>query len=238
MHLSDKQKAILITGLICSSVLLLLFSFQITQFSEKIAESYYLIEPKPDETLTEETLEETPTEKAETNKAYNETVKHKTFAQAYQPIAPPTDYEYTKVETEPTESTTKPTKPRNSSSSLDADILTSYNTVNNLIKEQQNNISEQSVNTKSSMHYSLVNRTHSYLPTPIYLCNTGGKIVVNISVNSQGEVIKSTINKAASTANACLQNHAIEYANQSRFNIDRSKKTQLGSITFQFKGKN
>lgn len=218
---------------------MMLFGFHITQHREKLAESYYVMEPKTEKELEAETLEKIAaeqTEKAETNKAYNETEDYKKFSQAYQPIAPPKDYEYTKPDTA-TEETTSEDTGEGFSSEINEDLMTSYNEANAVLKQQQGNLAAQSVNNKSSMHYSLVGRTHKYLPTPIYLCDVGGKVVVNIAVNNKGIVTKSTINKAASVNNDCLHEHAIEYANESRFSIDNSKKTQLGSITFYFEGK-
>lgn len=240
MEISDKHKALLLTGLISATILMMLFSFQITQHAEKLAESYYLMEPQPEDELDAEALEKMAaeqTEKAETNKAYNETEDYKKFAQAYQPIAPPKDFEFTRPDS-PAEETANENNGVGSSSEINEDVLSSYNNINSVLKQQQSNPSSQSVNKKSSMHYSLVNRTHKYLPTPIYLCDDGGKVVVNITVNHKGAVIKSTINTAASTDNDCLHEHALEYANESRFNVDNSKKTQLGSITFYFEGKN
>ncbi|SFN42428.1 hypothetical protein SAMN04487989_101343 [Bizionia echini] len=240
MEISDKHKALLLTGLISATVLMMLFSFQITQHAEKLAESYYLLEPQPEDELDAEALEKMAaeqTEKAETNKAYNETEDYKKFAQAYQPIAPPKDFEFTRPDS-PAEETANENNGVGSSSEINEDVLSSYNNINSVLKQQQSNPSSQSVNKKSSMHYSLVNRTHKYLPTPIYLCDDGGKVVVNITVDNKGAVIKSTINTAASTDNDCLHEHALEYANESRFNVDNSKKTQLGSITFYFEGKN
>lgn len=239
MHISDKHKALFLSGLISATVLMMLFGFHITQYGEKLAESYYVMEPKTEAELEQEALEKIAveqTEKPETNKAYNETEDYKKFAQAYQPIAPPKDYEFTKQDTQ-TEESTSENSGTGSSSEINKDVLSSFNDVNSVLKQQQGNRATQSVNKKSSMHYSLVNRTHKYLPTPIYLCDTGGKIVVNITVNKKGKVMKSTINTAASVDNNCLQEHALEYANQSRFNIDNSKETQLGSITFYFEGK-
>jgi len=240
LYISDKHKALFISGLISATVLMMLFSFQITQHGEKLAESYYAIEPKTAEELEAEVLEKMATElteKAETNKAFNDTENYKKFAQAYQPIAPPRDYEFTKPDSPTEESTSKKTG-TGSVSEINEDVLSSFNNANAVLKQQQGKSSSQSVNKKSSMHYSLVNRTHTYLPTPIYLCDTGGKVVVNITVNNKGDVIKSAINTAASTDNDCLHDHALEYTNASRFNIDNSKKTQLGSITFYFEGKN
>ena len=216
-----------------------LFSFHLKQQNPHLTESYYLVEPKTEEELIQEELEKTQAEEqatAETNKAFNETENYKRFAEAYQPIAPPKDYEYTPSENQEVNNDglneTSTSQPE-----IDDDVLSSFNDVNSLLKKQQSNISQQSVNKESSMHYSLVNRTHRYLPTPVYLCESGGKIVVNITVNSLGKVTNSSINEAASIDNQCLKDHAIEYANNARFSSDASKKSQLGSITFYFEGK-
>ncbi len=230
----------LITGLISATVLMMLFSFQITQYGEKLAESYFVMEPKTSEELEQEVLEKLAaeqTEKTETNKAYNETEDYKKFAQAYQPIAPPKDYEFIKQDS-PIEESNSENTGTGSGSEINEELLSSFKNANAVLKQQQGNRAAQSVNKKSSMHYSLVNRTHKYLPTPIYLCDIGGKVVVNITVDHKGNVVKSAINTTASTDNDCLHDHALEYANESRFNMDNSKKTQLGSITFYFEGKN
>jgi TonB family protein len=161
---------------------------------------------------------------------------YKRFAEAYQPIAPPEDYEYTPSESL-NENNDGLNETNTSQPEIDDDVLSSFDNVNSVLKKQQRNISQQSVNKESSMHYSLVNRTHKYLPTPVYLCESGGKIVVNITVNSLGKVTNSSINEAASIDNQCLKDHAIEYANNARFSADASKKSQLGSITFYFEGK-
>ena len=87
------------------------------------------------------------------------------------------------------------------------------------------------------MSYSLVNRTDIYLPTPIYLCETGGKIVVNIAVNSEGSVTEAYINGSSASTNECLQEHALEYAREAIFSKDASKNSQIGTITFLFRGK-
>ena len=89
----------------------------------------------------------------------------------------------------------------------------------------------------SSVSYSLVDRTAVYLPPPIYLCEYGGKVVITIEFDYQGDVIKATYNNASSSNNQCLIDHAIEYALDSQFNRDPAKEKQLGTITFIFKGK-
>ena len=80
---------------------------------------------------------------------------------------------------------------RTSQNEIDDTVLSSFDNVNSVLKKQQNNLTHQSVKKESSMHYSLINRTHEYLPTPVYLCERGGKVVVNIVVNAYGMVTKN-----------------------------------------------
>jgi len=87
------------------------------------------------------------------------------------------------------------------------------------------------------MSYSLVDRTDIYLPTPIYLCEYGGKIVVNITVNANGDVTDAYTNTSSTSTNECLIESAIEYAKEAKFNASPNKKSQIGSITFNFIGK-
>ncbi len=238
MNLTNQHKSIILTGLISGTVVMGTFIFHLEKQNRYITESFYEVEPKTEEELQEEALEKAEAEKqaeSETNKAFNKTANYKKFAQAYQPIAPPEDYKYTPTERQ---SDLNESPSKSSTSEIDDEVLSSFDNVNSVLKQQQNNLSEQSVNKKSSMQYSLVNRTHKYLPTPIYLCETGGKIVVNITVNAYGKVTDASINEAASIDNACLKDHAMEYANNARFNKDTSKKSQLGSVTFYFEGKN
>ncbi len=127
--------------------------------------------------------------------------------------------------------------------------LSTYNEINSLLatktKNKQSNgdnsseeISiETGANKNSTMSYSLVNRTHKFLPTPIYLCEKSGKIIVNITVNHLGKVTDTSVNGSSTSINECLTDHAIEYAKNARFSIDASKKSQIGTITFNFKGK-
>lgn len=239
LHLTNKHKSILLTGLISGTMVMSMFIFHLKKQNTHITESYYLVEPKTEEQLVQEALDKIKAEeqvKAETNKGFNETETYKQFAQAYQPIAPPKDYEYTPSKSQDSDS--EGSDKSTSEPEIDDALLSSFDNVNSVLKKQQSNISEQSVNKQSSMHYSLVNRSHKFLPIPVYLCETGGKIVVNITVNSLGKVTDASINEAVSVKNKCLKDHALEYANNARFSQDVSKKSQLGSITFYFEGKN
>lgn len=221
--------------------MLTLFNFHIKKQNELIAESFYELEPEipktPEELEAEKLNEAEDKSAAETNKAFNETQDYKQFAQAYQPIAPPKDYV-----PNPSENTDESDQTEsgntNASSEIDEDVLSSYSSVNEVLNKRKPSKRDQSVNKKSSMHYSLVNRTHEFLPTPIYLCEEGGKIVVNITVNAAGLVTDSYVNASSTSSNECLKDHALAYANDARFNSDSSKSSQIGTITFYFEGKN
>ncbi|PWI31064.1 hypothetical protein DI383_04595 [Flavobacteriaceae bacterium LYZ1037] len=206
-----------------------------------MAESYYLLEPEepktPDELEAEKLAEAEENQTTETNKAFNETQEYKKFAQAYQPIAPPKDYVPTPSESM-TENDASESGSTNSVSEIDEDVLSSYSSVNDVLNKRKPSNSVQSVNKKSSMHYSLVNRTHEYLPTPIYLCEEGGKIVINITVNASGLVTDAYVNASSTSDNDCLEEHAMAYAKDARFSTDVSKPSQIGTITFYFEGKN
>jgi len=216
------------------------FNFHLKQHNELASESYYEIEPEKELTEEEqkilEALESLNNTKPETNSAFNETADNKQFAQAYKPIAPPEDYEYPKSsENDDGDGDSsnplgeqKPVEPK-----INKEELSSFSKVNELLKKQQ----AESVNTKSTISFSLVDRRKVFIPIPVYLCEVDGKIVVNITVNDKGDVIDAYINNSSTSDNECLKGHALEYARQSQFSADPMKKKQLGSITFHFIGK-
>lgn len=258
MKFIDQHKAALLTALIAGSVILMVFNMHLKRQEAQISETFYELEPEkqtPEEETPQDIAEQQA--KAETNKAFNETQNSKRFAQAFNPIAPPKDIESSKLtQTETVNKLTEATEESQSESddsNLDSDELSSFNNVNSFLKarspKQQksnasngNNSSDKiamntSVNKNSSMHYSLVDRTHRFLPTPIYLCEASGKVVINITVNAAGEVTDAYLNNSSTTDNDCLVDSALEYAKKARFNAKASKPSQIGSITFYFEGK-
>ncbi|GGG39101.1 energy transducer TonB family protein [Bizionia arctica] len=241
MNLSNKLKSLLITLFLAGTVVLSLFSFHLKKQSELMAESYYLLEPEvpktPEELEVEKLAEAAEKQASETNKAFNETQDYKKFAQAYQPIAPPKDY-VPKPSESMSEDDASESGSTTATSEIDDDVLSSYSSMNDVLNKRKPSSSAQSVNKKSSMRYSLVNRTHKFLPTPIYLCEDGGKIIVNITVNASGLVTNASINASSASNNECLKEHALNYANDARFSKDASKPSQIGTVTFYFEGKN
>ncbi|WP_136480399.1 hypothetical protein [Cognatitamlana onchidii] len=238
MSLTNQHKALLITLLISGTVVLSIFNLSLRQQDDISSESYYEIEPEKE--LTEEeikiidALEKLNNTKAETNKAFNETQEEKHFAQAFKRIAPPEDY-VPKAHNNSSEGSNTHHKIYDSSrqSKLNEDELSKFNKVNNLLKEK---LSENN-NARSSISFSLKNRKKVYIPIPVYLCEVNGKIVINIKVNSRGNVTDAYVNSSSNSSNECLIGHAKEYALQSHFSPDASKREQLGTITFVFIGK-
>lgn len=92
-------------------------------------------------------------------------------------------------------------------------------------------------NRNTTISYELVNRDDLYIPNPVYTCDRGGTIVINIQVNALGKVIKTSFNKKASTTqNGCLIESAITYAEKARFNTAPSVENQKGTISYNFPG--
>ena len=100
-------------------------------------------------------------------------------------------------------------------------------------KEFTNNLAAR----RTSVSYSLVERTNYRLPPPIYTCIEGGKVVINIHVDNNGNVVAAHFNeKSSGTSNGCLIDNAITYALKAKFNTS-SKADQKGTITYSFQQK-
>ena len=90
---------------------------------------------------------------------------------------------------------------------------------------------------KTSVSYSLVDRNNYDLPPPIYTCIEGGTVVINIKVDSLGNVIEADFNNSSSnTDDWCLVENAITYAYRARFDSS-TKASQIGTITYIFQSK-
>lgn len=238
MKFSDKYKALCITFLISGTVVLAMFNLHIRQHETRIVETFYDIQPEKEISQIEnfERLEQHLKEervKAETNAAFNQNQKKQRFAQAYRRIAPPEDYvrpDLNGIEDGLYVNNKIPTE----SSRIEQEDRNSFKNINDILNKQ---FKDDLNNAKSNVIYSLVNRKHRFLPIPIYLCETSGKIVVNITVNATGKVFETNYNNASSSSNECLIEHALEYAKKARFNSDTSNDSQIGTITFYFQGK-
>ena len=260
MGLLDKHKALLITVLITGTVVLAMFSFHLKNKEESMAESYYELQPEktPEEKLLEELALNDKTSQ-ETNKAFNEANDFKEMMKNFKSLNS-NDFDKTtkQTETDVAEEVEEVTDLKSSETtaepSINEDELSSYSKINKVIAMRSaekrksaasngDNSSNKtnmnsSVNRNSSVSYSLKDRKDKHLPPPVYLCEENGKVVINITVNSSGAVIDTSVNKSAtSSSNQCLIDSALEYARDARFNPAATTK-QIGTITYIFVGKN
>lgn len=250
MKLLDQHKALIITLLISGTLVLATFSFHITKNTKFISESYYEIEPQTIEELKalEEQLKAEEAAKATTNEAFNEDEEFKEMMKNFKSMAS-NDFEKT---------TQKEEKISEDTSESPDDVLTSnsnYNSsktyaINEKERESFNKakdvLASQSkkktkndtrVNRSSSVSFSLKNRNKVKLDPPVYLCEVTGKIVINITVDNNGLVTDTYLNTSSSSNNQCLIDHALEYAQNAIFSSANTN-SQIGSITYYFKGKN
>lgn len=232
MPFNNKHKSMCITFLLTGTIIMAMFNVHIKNNQNRIAETFYEIEPEKE--ITEEQLmKQINASKAETNKAYNQNQQSKRYAYAQKRIAPPEDYVRPDLSNSEYSATSKKDISKKASH-VEIEELNSFSKANEILKKQL----EENNNAKSTVSYSLVNRKHRYIPTPIYLCESGGKIVVNITVNTLGKVTESSYNNASNSTNDCLIESALEYARKARFNASTSRNSQIGTISFYFEGKN
>ena len=227
MVLSNANKALLITILLASTVVLTAFNVHVLKNSELMAETYFDLLPEEDIIKEIESLEEIleSFNKLSTNKAFNENKAIDDFEdEEFQEMMEKLNSRH-KDKTVVEEKEVDAIEPTNTDA---------FDDINDLIKKHQNN---DSSDQNSSISYSLIDRTKINIPPPIYLCEESGKIVINIIVNAKGKVIETNYNNSSKSNNGCLIDHALEYAKASTFSPNNSKPRQLGTITFIFKGK-
>jgi TonB family protein len=240
----NTYKALIFTTFLSSAVVFLGFTIHIKKKSELVAETFYELDAENIEEVEQEELEDilksldnllsTPA----TNQAYNETkdyeeLDEKAFEEQMDAIKNRTTIEDIKSEVLENSVLTA------SRSKSDDDNSSSFSTINDIVNKRSENQKETTsiVNKNSSISFSLVDRTHTFLPTPVYLCEYGGKVVINITVDREGNVSDAYVNNSSASTNGCLIDSALEYAKAAKFNSDTTKASQIGSITFYFKGK-
>lgn len=73
------------------------------------------------------------------------------------------------------------------------------------------------------------------LPRPVYNVQEEGRVVVTITVNPSGRVVRAQINKRTNTASSVLQREALRAAQKAIFNNVDGVDNQTGTITYYFK---
>ncbi|SFR38484.1 hypothetical protein SAMN04490243_1397 [Robiginitalea myxolifaciens] len=238
MNLNRSQLAMLITGFTLGIVVLTLFNIHL---GAEVEEEYVIEMALADEVLEELIRQEEELREAEaadpikSHMAMNETAKP-TFGQP-EPLKTleelmaerqmdASDSDATPGEGEYAETLKELAQKREEAKQLLGEKEAEKKEYTNYLKDK-----------RTSITYSLVERNAYELPPPIYTCIEGGKVVINIEVDSRGFVTEASFNaKSSGTDNGCLVDNAIAYALQARFNSS-GRATQKGTITYLFQSK-
>ena len=234
MNWIEQHKAVLLTILISGIITFAMFSINISQKLPAVAETFIDITPPDSE--EQKRIEEFLNTTKISDKAFSEDASFKELMKNFKSV-PADDFERTINKT-----TSKTPSDQLGTSK------TAYSTENfalndaererykRLKKSLQQSVIADHSKVESSFIYSLKNRTLLYHDTPRYLCEEGGKVIVNVIVNTNGTVKECYINQATTTTNPCLLNSAIAYAKEVVFNPS-TVANQLGSVTYYFRPK-
>jgi len=237
MDFFDRHKALIITILFFAVLLLGLFNFNLANKNRKAREilmdldNLKIEEPVVEKPEPEEVPKKNTRETAQTHQAFNENLedREENLDQQLQEIFE----KNSALQTEASENETS-----NSSGNFNFQDKKKEQ----VQKKSDGNKTSEVTSTKkggidhSSISYSLLGRGAVDIPNPVYTCDRSGKIVVNISVNAEGRVTSTLVNKgSSSTTNECLTDQALEYAAKAVFSRLPGRNSQPGTITYNFK---
>ena len=107
----------------------------------------------------------------------------------------------------------------------------------NTLQKTTKSSSDNKVNKNTLVKYALSGRTGN-IPNPVFTCEKEGQVVIIITVDEAGRVIRTALDKMNSTTNDdCLIENSLLYASRARFNAVIGKKEQTGTITYIFQSK-
>lgn len=241
MGFFDENKALIITILLFSVLLLLMYNIRLSNNNAEIQEMLVNLEQLRQEE-PEEQEEENPAEQEETPPPTQSTVQtHQAFNQDREETSE--NFQQRLDEIFERNSAEQTASEEERTESAEGDFNLSQNRRNQAQKRSDGNNTSEETSAKSgtmrnsSIAFSLVGRSAYNIPNPIYTCDTSGKIVVNITVNAQGAVTSTSINKGSSTStNECLVDNALEYAAGALFSRLDGRNEQKGTITYFFQG--
>ncbi len=237
MGFFDRHKALIITSLLFSILILAMYNINVSNSNKKVRETLIELNDLRQEALKQEEEQQkqepkpaAKQPKLQTHQAFNEN-----RAESETNVKSRLDEIFEK------NSAQQKAAEEESSNSAKGE----YNIAKAPAKKRReasegNNTSEE-ISSKegsyrnSSISFSLVGRRAIFIPNPVYTCDTAGKIVVNIEVNAQGAVTSTSINKSSSTSNnECLIDQALKYAAEATFSNKSGSDSQPGTITYNF----
>lgn len=238
MGFFERHKALIITVLLFSVLLLAMYNINMSNTNKKVRETLIQLEnlrlEEPEQPEEQEQPQPSPQQQPglQTHQAFNQEQE-----ESQQNTQSRLDeiFERNSARQEASEEET-------ANSASDQFVLQQNRRENRQRASEGNNNSEQ-ISTQpgslrnSSIAFSLMGRSAIHIPNPIYTCETLGKIVVNIKVNEVGRVIDASVNQAASSSsNECLTERALEYAAEALFSELPGRTSQPGTITYYFQG--
>lgn len=89
---------------------------------------------------------------------------------------------------------------------------------------------------QGGIEYSLTGRRHTSIPVPEYTTQAQGRVVVSITVNRQGQVVRAAAGaRGTTTSDQTLWRLAEEAARRARFDVKLdAPQEQTGTITYNF----
>ncbi len=236
MDFFDKHKALIITTLLFALLMLALYNFRLSSNNEEVSEMLVQLDQIKmlEEEREKETLEkepQTPRRNVQTHQAYNQDkeTREADFKNKLEEIFQKNSAREEAEENEQTES------------SEGNYAVNKKNSDENKKRSDGDNSAEEASQKSaaydySSISFSLKGRRAVKIPNPVYTCDMAGKIVINITVDANGYVIDSSVNRASSTStNECLTDRALEYSAGARFSKLSSRDAQPGTITYHFR---
>ncbi len=102
-------------------------------------------------------------------------------------------------------------------------------------KEKETGRKEQSYKGKTNIKVDLPQRTIRHQDVPVYLCEGGGVVIIDIVVDQAGNIVNASYSSNSRSKDDCLIEQAINSSYKFRFNSDlKADPRQKGTITFQF----
>lgn len=238
MDFFDEHKALIITVLLFSVMLLAMYNINISNNNKKVRETLIeLNDLRPEEPKQEEVKEQVKKSPADQQRPSVKT--HQAFNQDQEESQSKMQSRLDEIFQK--NSAEQKAEEEADSKSSPGDYTLTENRRKKIQKASEGNNTSDETSLKkgslrdSSISFSLQGRSSIDIPNPIYTCDTSGKIVVNITVDQYGQVIATSINKRSSTSsNECLTDMALEYAAGARFSKLPGRLSQPGTITYNF----
>ncbi|HET8753704.1 MAG TPA: hypothetical protein VFM59_05020 [Salinimicrobium sp.] len=240
MDFFDRHKALIITLLLFSLMILGLYNIRLSNSNKELTatlidlQNYKIEEAEKEQKqeIQQKNVQAPKPNSVKTHQAYNENQEEaqENFESRLDEI-----FQKNSAESEASDN--------ESSNTSSGEFQINKNKPKETAKQSDGNNSSEEISAKtgtlrnSSISFSLVGRKAIDIPNPIYTCDTFGTVVVNITVNAEGAVVNTSINEAASTTtNECLTAKAREYAAGAIFSKMARRSSQIGTITYNFQG--